>query len=213
MFGTDASDQAFENEPAVAFGEKHLPSSNDPISKSSATNSPLERDTHANQRFQTETRVSNCARCGQILSNCDNKATHACLLPQSPPPSATSPVDSFFTSFSGYQHNPSIPIAESFTAFICGLKTWSDWDGTFPETWDEYKKKVHIRYQAALTREFNLWFDGTEEDINTWHYLCRAIAIHPLPATSELCREVRTRDFLQAPHILLFVDLRSICRR
>jgi hypothetical protein len=75
-----------------------------------------------------------------------------------------------------------------------GLSHWNDFEKTICSTWDEYKKDVYTRYQAALTREFNLWF-GTDDDLASWHSLCRAIAIQPLPATLRECEKV-SRSYL-----------------
>ena len=108
--------------------------------------------------------------------------------PETPTPSI-GPLDAFFLSFPGYQYDPSIPPAESFHFLRRGLKGWNDWDRSFPATWKEYEKVVYTRYQAALTKEFNLWF-GTEDDIRSWHSLCRAIEISPLPTTHKECQEV-----------------------
>lgn len=119
------------------------------------------------------------------------------------------PLDAFFFSFSGYKYDPSIPPAESFDSFKRGLKRWNDWDGIFPNNWENYEKDVYTRYQAALTKEFNLWF-GTEDDIRSWHSLCRAIAISPLPPTCEECREVR--NHIHNKPSLNFIDLHGVCR-
>ncbi|KAH8665931.1 hypothetical protein BGZ60DRAFT_410213 [Tricladium varicosporioides] len=113
---------------------------------------------------------------------------HSCLYPQLTPVPPASPLDSFFLSFSGYKYDPSVSPAESFRSFKRGLKRWNDWDGYSPSTWEDYEEDIDTRYQAALTKEFNLWF-GTEDDIGSWHSLCRAVAIHPLPATCKLCRK------------------------
>ena len=109
-------------------------------------------------------------------------------IPETPTPSI-GPLDTFFLSFSGYKYNPSIPPADSFRSLRRGLRRWNDWDHSTPATWQEYEKDVNTRYQAALTKEFNLWF-GTEDDIRSWHSLCRAIAISPLPTTHKECQEV-----------------------
>ncbi|KAE8447328.1 hypothetical protein EG329_010886 [Mollisiaceae sp. DMI_Dod_QoI] len=121
------------------------------------------------------------------------KAKHSSPSFQSTPTPTIGPLDAFFLSFPGYQYDPSIPPADSYRLFRRGLRRWNDWDGNFLKTWKEYEEDVYTRYQAALTKEFNLWF-GTEDDIRSWHSLCRAIAIHPLPTTQRECRDaVRNR--------------------
>ncbi|KAH6678617.1 hypothetical protein B0J14DRAFT_583120 [Halenospora varia] len=178
----------------VAFGANALAaylanhsSYKEAIPEFSVINSSLESAAQPNRRSRPETSVPTCPDCRTVLIG-DNETTHSCPYPQSTPVPPTGPLDSFFLSFSDYQYDPSIPPAESFRSFSQGLRRWNDWDGYSPDTWKEYKEDVYARYQAALTKEFNLWF-GTEDDIRAWHSLCRAIAIHPLPATCELCEE------------------------
>ncbi|KAF4631765.1 hypothetical protein G7Y89_g6362 [Cudoniella acicularis] len=162
------------------------------IPEFSAMNPLLESMAQPNRKSKPETCAPTCPDCRTDLVG-DNETIHSCPYPQFTPVPSTGPLDSFFLSFSGYQYDPSIPPAESFRSFRRGLRRWSDWDGYSPDTWKEYEEDIYTRYQAALTQEFNLWF-GTEDDIRAWHSLCRAIAIQPLPATCELCREaVRNR--------------------
>lgn len=110
----------------------------------------------------------------------------------SSPPSSTGPLNQFFLSFPGFQYDPSLPPADSFHALREGLSRWNDFDESILSTWDEYKKDVWARYQTALTKEFNLWF-GTEDEIESWYALCRAIGITPIPETRKKCREVREK--------------------
>jgi hypothetical protein len=128
--------------------------------------------------------------------------------PETPVPSV-GPLDAFFLSFRGYQYDPFIPPAESFRSLRRGLRWWNDWDGNFPDTWKEYEKDVATRYQATLTKEFNLWF-GTEDDIDSWHSLCRAIGIRPLPTTCDECREVSNQ--IHTTLRITFTDLHGIYR-
>lgn len=109
-----------------------------------------------------------------------------------PPPSAPpalGPLDAFFLSFPTFPYDPTIPPASSFRSFQAGLSNWNDFDKSACSTWNEYKNDVWERYQAALTQEFNLWF-GTEDELESWYALCRAIGIVPLPKTRGKCREV-----------------------
>lgn len=125
------------------------------------------------------------------------------------PVTSISPLDVFFSCFRGYQYDPSIPPAESFRSLRRGLRRWNDWDGNVPDTWKEYEKDVITRYQAALTKEFNLWF-GTEDDIDSWHSLCRAIGIGPLPTTCHECREVSNN--IHTSLCINFTDLHGTYR-
>jgi hypothetical protein len=45
------------------------------------------------------------------------------------------------------------------------------------------------RYQRALEDEVRVWF-GKEDDLNSWHTLCRAIGIAEPPQTAEECKTV-----------------------
>lgn len=176
----------------------------------SATSPFLESAAQSNRSFNPETCAPTCPDCRTVLIG-DNETTHSYLYPQSTPAPSTGPLDSFFRSFSGYQYDPSIPPAESFRSFRRGLRRWNDWNGYSPNTWKEYEDDVYTRYQAALTKEFNLWF-GIEDDIMPWHSLCRAIAIHTLPATCKLCREVGNCLY-NILRFLFVVDLHGVCRR
>ena len=142
----------------------------------------------------------------------DQGTKYSCLDLQSTPPPSTGPLDAFFLSFSGFQYDPSMPVVASFYSLRRGLENWSDWDGRSPGTWREYEEDVDIRYQAALTKEFNLWFGGTVDDIRSWHSLCRAVAIHPLPNSIKRCRSVSTHPFFKEPYLELLVGLRDVCR-
>jgi hypothetical protein len=163
---------------------------NEAILKPAVTKSPYETVAHSNRKPKSKEFVQTCPDCKKVLDR--NESMHSCLHDQSDPVPPPGPLDSFFLSFSDYQYDPSIPLSESYHSFRQGLRQWSDWDGYSPSTWKEYKKEVNERYQAALTREFNLWF-GTEDNIMSWHSLCRAIGIYPPPATPKLCRAVSNR--------------------
>jgi hypothetical protein len=165
----------------------------------------------SNMKSKPETPFSNYpdrSGCRMTPAN-GQKARHSGSGVQSTPVPSIGPLDAFFRSFSGYHYDPSIPPAESFLSFKRGLKRWNDWDGSLPDTWKKYEEHVYTRYQAALTKEFNLWF-GTEDDIKSWHSLCRAIAIHPLPTTRKKCREVS--NHVHNNLCLNFIDLRGVRR-
>ncbi|CAG8949873.1 hypothetical protein HYFRA_00004201 [Hymenoscyphus fraxineus] len=97
------------------------------------------------------------------------------------------PLDSFFGSFIGFLYDVSLPPSDSFRLLRYRGGSWHHWNPNTYETRKEYENELWERYQAALTSEFNMWF-GTEDDINAWHSLCRAVSIHPLPTTCNMCR-------------------------
>ena len=116
------------------------------------------------------------------------------------PSIADNPLDQFFESFSKFPYNACIPPATSYKNLRANLWKWHDWDGHRPSTWREYRQEVQARYEVALTDEFNLWF-GTEDDLKSWHSLCRALGIIPLPLTCEECRSVSSCN--QAVHVYI----------
>lgn len=83
------------------------------------------------------------------------------------------PLNRFFQSFPKFSYNPNLPPAESYTQ----LQKFYRWGYNSPdsiEAWDQY--------QNVLREEFNMWF-GSEKDLGSWHALCRAVRISPLPNT------------------------------
>ncbi|KAL8715628.1 MAG: hypothetical protein Q9225_006370 [Loekoesia sp. 1 TL-2023] len=123
------------------------------------------------------------------LRNQQTYAHHYPLSEPSIPSVADNPLDQFFDSFSKFPYDACIPPATSYKNLRDNLWRWHDWDGHEPGTWKEYQQEVQARYELALTHEFNLWF-GTEDDLKSWHALCRALGIIPLPLTCEECRSV-----------------------
>jgi DNA-directed RNA polymerase subunit RPC12/RpoP len=90
------------------------------------------------------------------------------------------PLNRFFQSFPTFPYNPNLPPAESYAQLqnFCG---WGYNSSESRESWDQY--------QNALREEFNMWF-GSEEDLGSWHALCRAVRINPLPTTLRGCERV-----------------------
>jgi hypothetical protein len=119
------------------------------------------------------------------------------------PSIADNPLDQFFDCFSKFPYNACIPPATSYKNLRVNIWRWHDWDGHRPSTWREYRQEVQVRYEVALTHEFNLWF-GTEDDLKSWHALCRALEIIPLPFTREECRSVSSCN--QAIHIHIYTE-------
>jgi hypothetical protein len=130
-----------------------------------------------------------CPRC-KVAVTTHQKAAHKCVRPGSSIKAPkVGPLDRFFRSFPSFPYDAQKSPDASFGKLLSGLGTWHTWDGENPITWELYRKEVKEGYQMALTHEFNLWF-GTEDDIESWHALCRAVRIRPLPLTCEDCRSV-----------------------
>ncbi len=134
-----------------------------------------------------------CPHCRAVLA-IHQKDAHMCLRAG---PSIEAPnvgaLDFFFRSFPSFPYNAQKSPAVSFEELLSGLGHWNNWDEENPSSWGLYRKEVKEKYQAALTREFNLWF-GTKDRIESWHALCRAVRIHPPPPTCEGCRSVSQKS-------------------
>jgi uncharacterized C2H2 Zn-finger protein len=90
------------------------------------------------------------------------------------------PLDRFFLSFPSFEYDRSIPPATSFKL----LRTQKRW-----RMGSEDSKNAWSRYQKALEDEVRVWF-GKEDDLNSWHTLCRAIGIATPPKTIKKCEMV-----------------------
>ena len=124
-----------------------------------------------------------CPSCKAVLT-IHEKTNHRCSSSESKPSAIDGPLDRFFHSYSSFHYDPSAPPATSFRLLRNHLQQRHKWARKSPEN-DE----LWCSYQAALTKEFNLWF-GVEDDLEAWQSLCRAVRISPLPTTIALCRSV-----------------------
>jgi hypothetical protein len=135
-----------------------------------------------------------CPHC-KIVVTAHQKAAHKCARPGSGIKAPeVGPLDRFFRSFPSFPYDAQKSPDASFGKLLSGLRTWHTWDKKNPSTWELYQKEIKEGYQTALTHEFNLWF-GTEDDIESWHALCRAVRIRPLPLTCEDCRSVSNLSY------------------
>ncbi|OJJ41997.1 hypothetical protein ASPZODRAFT_137586 [Penicilliopsis zonata CBS 506.65] len=89
------------------------------------------------------------------------------------------PLNTFFKSFSDFTFDPDIPPNESYLA----LQRFYGW-----HRGDEESNQAWNNFQRALIEEFKLWF-GAEDDLGSWHSLCRALRIEPLPRTCLDCEK------------------------
>jgi hypothetical protein len=92
-------------------------------------------------------------------------------------------LDVFFRSFLTFDYDPSLLLATSY-ANLRGHEGWRRGSATSDDTWN--------KYQDALQSELRMWY-GVENDLTTWHVLCRVIGVKPLPKTCEQCEEVGDR--------------------
>ncbi|KAF1846454.1 uncharacterized protein K460DRAFT_406657 [Cucurbitaria berberidis CBS 394.84] len=89
------------------------------------------------------------------------------------------PLDKFFRSFHGFEYDPSLPPSTSFS-YLRNHEGWRRGQAASEDAWN--------RYQEALEGELRMWY-GEESDLTSWHALCRAIGIEPLPQTCEQCEK------------------------
>jgi hypothetical protein len=130
-----------------------------------------------------------CPGCKTVVAT-HQKTAHKCARPGSSIKTPkVGPLDRFFRSFPSFPYDAQKSPDASFGKLLSGMRTWHTWNKKNPSTWKIYREEVREGYQTALTREFNLWF-GTEDDIESWHALCRAVRIRPLPLTCEDCQSV-----------------------
>ncbi|CAK7266892.1 hypothetical protein SEPCBS57363_002321 [Sporothrix epigloea] len=104
---------------------------------------------------------------------------------------AATPLDRFFACYPEFQYDRDQPPAKSFRL----LEHFSGWERNSTEQAEAWKS-----YQQALIDEVRLWF-GNEDDLASWHQLCRAVGIRKLPPKRRECKRA-----LQRTHINI-VDL------
>jgi hypothetical protein len=95
-------------------------------------------------------------------------------------PAPETPLDAFFMSFSSFHYEPSMSPAKSWKR-LSAYQGWEKGSSARNKAWDAY--------QNALEEECKMWY-GPEDDIASWHTLCRAVGIDPPPMTGEECQEV-----------------------
>ncbi len=93
------------------------------------------------------------------------------------------PLDVFFRSFLTFDYDPSL-LPATFYANLRQHEGWRRSSAALDDAWN--------RYQDALQSELHMWY-GAENDLITWHVLCRVIGVEPLLETCEQYEEVRDR--------------------
>ncbi|KAJ5458578.1 hypothetical protein N7475_009966, partial [Penicillium sp. IBT 31633x] len=88
-------------------------------------------------------------------------------------PISKNPELIFQRSFPLFRYDPTLSSSESFAQ----LKSFHGWGRNDPE-----ERSAWGRYQSALVEEVELWY-GAEDDLDSWHSLCRSLGIQPLPVT------------------------------
>jgi hypothetical protein len=200
--GNGAGTQSGTQQASRTSKRKSAKPQRNPDTPQSSTPQPRAHKTRATSSntgstSESATRSWTCPQCRAVLA-IHQKAAHHCMRPR-PSTQAPSigPLDRFFRSFPSFPYDAYKSPDVSFSELLSGLRTWHTWDHKSPNTWKLYLQQVKEEYQESLTHEFNLYF-GTEDDIESWHALCRAVRIQPPPLTCEDCRSVSS----QTPLIL-----------
>ena len=121
----------------------------------------------------------NCDDCDRSFNSEEALLQHLRDSPKHQQDTET-PLDAFFSSFSTFHYDPSLPPATSY-ANLRRHEGWRRGNSTADVAWDKYQK--------ALQSELEMWY-GAENDLTAWHVLCRAIGVEPLPKTCEQCEQV-----------------------
>ena len=103
------------------------------------------------------------------------------------PLGSETPLESFFSKYSGFQYEPSNSPKVEFDR-LCDLYA-SEWEE------EEWKRRAARRaFNAALKEEFDSLYGSDEHDIKNWHKLCHVLRINPVPDTLRECRAVSCRS-------------------
>lgn len=90
------------------------------------------------------------------------------------------PIDNFFAEYTSFRYDRNLSPSVSYTKLV----NFYGWDSNDPEA-----RTARREYQDALEDEVRLWF-GSENDLASWHALCRAVGIEPLPQSCNAATEV-----------------------
>ncbi|KAJ6037159.1 hypothetical protein N7540_001438 [Penicillium herquei] len=118
-----------------------------------------------------------CEPCNRTFKNQDALNQH---LRDAQAHAPSTPLDIFFKRYPSFPYDPKISPSESWKR----LKSHFGWKRTEPQT-----VEARILYHEALEEEVRLWF-GSEDDIESWHNLSRAVGINPLPVDCEEAKKV-----------------------
>ncbi|KAL0948410.1 hypothetical protein HGRIS_010991 [Hohenbuehelia grisea] len=89
-------------------------------------------------------------------------------------------ITAFFARFPEFDYNPQAPITSEFYR-MCDMFAWDRED---PE-----RKVAKEELNDAMAQAFNDMYGTDENDIHSWHNLCRVLGIAPLPENLQQCRD------------------------
>ncbi|KAJ5898106.1 transcriptional regulator family: C2H2 zinc finger [Penicillium tannophilum] len=93
--------------------------------------------------------------------------------------SKPTPIDKFFAKYPLFKYDHNLSPSVSYAKFV----KFYGWDKNGPKA-----RKARREYQDALEDEVRLWF-GSTSDLASWHALCRAVGIEPLPESCKAGRK------------------------
>lgn len=112
-----------------------------------------------------------CKPCGQAFNSWELLGIHCeSTLHQR---MMNSPLNAFFCSWSGFLFHAQLPPHRNWDE----LRKFCCWDDQSPQY-----RAAWIQYQDALASEVTIWF-GDVLELESWHKLCGAVGISPLPST------------------------------
>ena len=118
-----------------------------------------------------------CAACDRKFRSDQALQQHL----RSPRHNSNTPLDEFFLSYPLFDYDPSLPPAEELQRLRRSYG-WKAGDADNEEAWERYRK--------ALVLEFNAWYGTDSNNLASWHSLCKAVRILPLPDSCKSCRKV-----------------------
>ncbi|KAJ5713055.1 uncharacterized protein N7483_010236 [Penicillium malachiteum] len=118
-----------------------------------------------------------CEPCNRTFQTQEALNQH---LRDAPAHAPSTPLDFFFRRYPYFPYDPKLSPSESWRR----LKSHFGWKRTEPQT-----VEARMLYHEALEEEVRLWF-GSEDNIESWHSLSRAVGIDPLPADCEEGKKV-----------------------
>lgn len=164
----------------------------DPCNRSFVSQDAL--DSHL-QYTSAHTQIFKCNPCNRsfidraaLKSHKQNSKAHAGE-PHNARPlihrSRSTPIDKFFAQYPSFRYDPNLSPSVSYAKLV----SFYYWDRKDPEA-----RAARRKYQDALEDEVRLWF-GSKSDLASWHALCRAVGIEPLPQSRHAAREVCMRFY------------------
>ena len=96
-------------------------------------------------------------------------------------PCISAPLASFFTQYPSFDNDPKCSSSKEF----CRMCEFSDWERS-----DAEREDAHEEFKSALVQQFNALYGTNADDIQSWHRLCLALDIEPLPEVFKEAREV-----------------------